>query len=42
MSLGAGALKVEGPIEPKGSNALKETTGSKRAPTSQQHHTEHI
>ena len=40
MSLGAGALKVEGPIARKGSLALEVTMATKRAPTTQQRHTE--
>ena len=33
MSLGAGALKVEGPIAQNGSIALEVTMATKRAPT---------
>ena len=40
MSLGAGAWKVEGPIAQKGSLALGVTMATKRAPTTQHHHTE--
>ena len=40
MSLGAGALKVEGPIARKGSIALEITMATKRAPTTRHRHTE--
>ena len=40
MSLGAGALKVEGPIAQKGSLALEVTMATKRALTTQHRHTE--
>ena len=40
MSLGAGALKVEGPTAQKGSLALEVTMATKRAPTTQHRHTE--
>ena len=37
MSLGAGALKVEGPVAQKGSIALEETMATKQAPTTAGH-----
>ena len=40
MSLGAGALKVEGPIAQKGSLALEVAMATKQAPTTQHRHTE--
>ena len=39
MSLGAGAVKVEGPMVQKRSIALEVTMPTKRAPTIQHHHT---
>ena len=40
INLGAGALKVEGPIAQKGSLALEVTMATKRVPTTQHRHTE--
>ena len=42
MSLGAGALKVEGPIAQKGNIALEVTMATKWAPTTRHCHTERI
>ena len=42
MSLGAGALKVEGPIAQNGSIALEVTMATKRAPTTQHCHTKRV
>ena len=42
MSLGAGALKVEGPIAQNGSVALEVTMATKRAPTTRHRHTERV
>ena len=42
MSLGAGALKVEGPIAQNGSIASEVTMATKRAPTPRHHHTERV
>ena len=42
MSLGAGALKVQGPIARKGTIASDVTMATKRASTTQHRHTERI
>ena len=42
MSLGAGALRVEGPIAQNGSIALEVTMATKRAPTTRHRHTERV
>ena len=40
--MGAGALKVEGPIVQNGSNTLEVTMATKRAPTTRHRHTERV